>query len=177
LRKDVPIRSPSTVTSPESPSEEKVNLERICYVYYTHKNFEHESQFLQDFGFTPVKTPNAGQPNETIYYRGYSTEPWLYCSKEREDDAFGGTAFVVESGKDLELAGKIIPTANKIYELVDAPGGGECVTVKDPTDRSPVHLAYGKEQREMSEEHEQRLFNFVGGHKTFPSLCQVACID
>jgi len=152
LRKEVPIRSPSTVTFPESPSEEKVNLERICHVYYTHKNFEHESQFLQDFGFRPVKTPNAGQPNETIYYRGYGTEPWLYCSTEREDDAFGGTAFVVESGKDLELAVKIIPTANKIYELVDAPGGGECITAKDPTNGFPAHLIYGQEQREMSEE-------------------------
>lgn len=153
--------SPSTVTPPESPSEEKVNLVRISHVYYTHKNFERESQFLQDFGFTAVKTLNAGRSDETTYYRGYGSEPWLYCSRKGEEDEFGGTAFVVESRKDLELAIKVIPTASKIYALVDAPGGGECVTVRDPTDGFPVHLVYGQEQRVVSEEHEQRHFNFV----------------
>lgn len=154
--------SPSAITPPESPFEDKVNLVRIAHVYYTHKNFERESQFLQDFGFTPVKTLNAGQADETIYYRGYGTEPWLYCSKKGAEDEFGGTAFVVESRKDLELAAKVIPTASEIYTLKEVPGGGECVTVKDPTDGFPVHLVYGQEQRVMNEEHEQRSFNFVG---------------
>ena len=103
-----------------------------------------------------------GKPNERIYYRGYGTEPFLYCSTKGEEDAFRGTAFAVESRKDLELASRVIPTAGEIWEMKDAPGGGECVTVKDPVDGFMVHLVHGQAQREMEEEHEQKDFNFVG---------------
>ena len=68
----------------------------------------------------------------------------------------------MESRKDLETATRVLPTASKIYELTDAPGGGECVTVRDPVDGFPVHLVWGQAQREFTEEHEQRVFNFVG---------------
>lgn len=160
-----PDMSPSAITPPASPDDsetEKVNLLRIAHVYYTHAGFEHEHQFLQDFGFTEVSRVNVGKPNERIYYRGYGTEPFLYCSTKGEEDAFGGTAFVVESRKDLELATRVIPTASEIWEMKDAPGGGECVTVKDPVDGFMVHLVYGQVQRELEEQHEQRVFNFVG---------------
>lgn len=56
----------------------------------------------------------------------------------------------------------MVPTASKIYDLTDAPGGGECVTVRDPVDGFPVHLVYGQTQRELTEEYEQRISNFVG---------------
>lgn len=156
---------PSATTPPAPPGDsetEKVNLLRIAYVHYTHAGFEREHQFLQDFGFTEVSRVNVGKPNEKIYYRGYGTEPFLYCSTKGEEDAFGGAAFVVESRKDLELAARVIPTATEIWEMKDAPGGGECVTVKDPVDGFMVHLVYGQAQRELDEQHEQRVFNFVG---------------
>ena len=156
--------SPSAITPPASPDDsetEKVNLLRIAHVYYTHAGFEREHQFLKDFGFTEVSRVNVGKPNERIFYRGYGTEPFLYCSTKGEEDAFGGTAFVVESRKDLELATRVIPTASEIWEMKDAPGGGECVTVKDPVDGFMVHLVYGQVQRELEEQHEQRVFNFV----------------
>lgn len=155
--------SPSAITPPESPGDsDKVVLVRIAHVYYTHASFEREHRFLQDFGFTEASRLNVGKPNETIYYRGYGSEPFLYCSTKGEEDAFGGAAFVVESRKDLELATRMIPTASEIWEMKDAPGGGECVTVKDPVDGFMIHLVYGQVQREMEEEHEQREFNFVG---------------
>ena len=154
--------SPATTTSLASPSDtERVNLVRIAHVYYTHAGFERQHQFLTDFGFTEISRLNVGKPNETIYYRGYGCEPFLYCSTKGEEDAFGGAAFVVESRKDLELATRTIPTASKIWEMKDAPGGGECVTVKDPVDGFMMHLVYGQVQRETEEEHEQRSFNFV----------------
>ena len=155
--------SPSAITPLASPGDsEKVVLVRIAHVYYTHAGFEREHQFLTDFGFTEVSRLNVGKSNETIYYRGYGTEPWLYCSTKGEEDAFGGAAFVVESRKDLELATRAIPTASEIWEMKDAPGGGECVTVKDPVDGFKVHLVYGQVQREAEEQHEQRVFNYVG---------------
>ena len=155
--------SPSA-TAPVAASgdSEKVNLVRLAHVYYTHAGFEREHHFLTDFGFTEVSRLNEGKPNETIYYRGYGSEPFLYCSTKGEEDAFGGGAFVVESRKDLELATRVIPTASQIWEMKDAPGGGECVTVKDPVDGFLVHLVHGQTQRKMEEQHEQKEFNFVG---------------
>ena len=105
---------------------------------------------------------NAGKDNEKIYYKGYGSEPFLYCSSKGQDNAFGGGAFVVESRADLEYAARTIPTASKIHELVDTPGGGECVTIKDPVDGWPLHLVYGQEQKEVSEPHSEREYNFVG---------------
>lgn len=158
-----PEMSPSAITTPASDGDtEKVNLVRIAHVYYTHAKFEREHQFLTDFGFTEVSRLNVGKSNETIYYRGYGTEPFLYCSTKGQEDAFGGAAFVVESRKDLELATRIIPTASEIWEMKNAPGGGECVTVKDPVDGFMLHLVYGQAQRDMEEYHEQKEFNFVG---------------
>lgn len=156
---------PSAINRPASPGAsetEKVNLLRIAHVYYTHAGFARQHQFLQDFGFTEVSRLNVGKPNEKIYYRGYGTEPFVYCSTKGEEDAFGGAAFVVEERKDLELATRVIPTASEIWNMKDAPGGGECVTVKDPVDGFLVHLVYGQVQRKLVEQHEQRVFNFVG---------------
>ena len=134
---------------------------RIAHVYYTHKSVEKEHQFLLDFGFKETKRENAGTSNERIWYRGYGTEPFVYCSSKGDEDAFGGAAFVVESRDELELAVRIMPNASKIYELGDAPGGGECVTVKDPVDNYQLHLVWGQTQRELTEELHQRDYNFV----------------
>ncbi|MCJ1458505.1 hypothetical protein MMC28_008878 [Mycoblastus sanguinarius] len=152
--------SPSAISPPPSPKEGKINLKRIAHVYYTHRDSEAQHGFLQDFGFTETKRLNAGKDNEKIYYKGYGSEPFLYCSSKGQDNAFGGGAFVVESRADLEYAARTIPTASKIHELVDTPGGGECVTIKDPVDGWPLHLVYGQEQKEVSEPHSEREYNF-----------------
>ena len=148
-----------TVSAP--PPSDKVKLVRIAHVYYTHKSVEKEHQFLLDFGFTETKRANAGTSDERIWYRGYGTEPFTYCLSKGDEDAFGGAAFVVESRDELELAARIIPNASKIYELEDAPGGGECVTVKDPVDNFQLHLVWGQTPRELTEELHQRDYNFV----------------
>ena len=148
-----------TLSAP--PQLDKVKLVRIAHVYYTHKSIEKEHQFLLDFGFVETKRANAGTSNERIYYRGYGTEPFIYCLSKGDEDEFGGAAFVVESRDDLELAARIMPNASKIYELLDAPGGGECVTVEDPVDKFQLHLVWGQTQRELTEELHQRDYNFV----------------
>lgn len=163
--------SPAATTEPGESG--KVNLVRIAHAYYTHAGFEREHQFLTDFGFTEVSRLNVGKANETVYYRGYGSEPFVYCSTKGQEDAFGGVAFVVESRKDLELATRVVPTASEIWEMKHAPGGGECVTVKDPVDGFMIHLVYGQVRREMEEPHEQREFNFVGASLTqhVPQAC------
>lgn len=127
-----------------SATRPKISLKRIAHVYYTHANLNKAHEFLQDFGFNPVK-----QLEDKIYYRGYGTEPFTYCATKGSDDAFGGAAFVVDSIDDLELATQVLPGASQIYDL-DAPGGGKCVTFHDQVDGFPFHLVYGQEPVEMS---------------------------
>ena len=66
----------------------------------------------------------------------------MYCPEKSDEDAFGGVAFQVESETDLEYASKTLPGASEVYELADAPGGGRCVTFKDPVDGFPFHLMF-----------------------------------
>ena len=143
------------------PPSDKIKLVRIAHVYYTYESLEKQNQFLDDFGLIEVKRAYAGTSNEKIWYRGYGTEPFVYCLTKGDEDEFGGAAFVVESRDDLELATRTVPNASGIYELEDAPGGGECVTVRDPVDNFQLHLVWGQTQRELTEELHQRDYNFV----------------
>ncbi|KAE8336778.1 hypothetical protein BDV24DRAFT_154915 [Aspergillus arachidicola] len=122
-----------------SNNRSRINLVRAAHVFYTHKNIDAAHQFLLEFGFTEVK-----RVGKDIYYRGTSTEPFVYCARQSEEDAFGGAAFVVESESDLVEATKL-PGATEIYELEDAPGGGRCVTFYDPIDGFPFHLICGQQ--------------------------------
>lgn len=124
------------MTVPQTDS--RINLVRIAHVFYTHKDIDKAHQFLLDFGMQEVK-----RVGKDIYYRGTSSEPFVYCARQGDEDVFGGTAFVVESEADLLVAERL-PGASKIYDLVDAPGGGRCVTFYDPVDKFPFHLVYGQ---------------------------------
>jgi len=137
-----------TVTHP------KIKLVRIAHMNYTHSNFEEAHEFLLNFGFTVVE--NRG---DTIFYKGYGTEPFVYCASKGAEKSFGGAAFVVESIEDLELASKTLPRATEIHDL-DAPGGGKRVTFYDPVDGFPMHLVYGQEQVPKSAHLPELSYNF-----------------
>lgn len=119
--------------------ERKIQLVRIAHVYYRHKDWEKAHEFLQDFGFEECK-----RTDDKIYYRGYGREPFVYCLIKSDKDEFGGAGFVVESEEELNYASKILPDATEPYELKDAPGGGKCVTFKEPVDGFEWHLVYGQ---------------------------------
>lgn len=138
-----------------SPSAllERISLNRIAHVYYTHKNLEKAHEFLLDFGFSIVKATD-----DQIYYRGYGTEPFLYCATRGAEDAFGGAGFVVDSMEDLERA-TTLPGATPILES-DAPGGGKRVTFYEPVDQCPFHLVYGQIPVESTETFPELAYNF-----------------
>ncbi|KND93030.1 Metapyrocatechase 2 [Tolypocladium ophioglossoides CBS 100239] len=117
----------------------QIRLVRVAHVYYTHRDIEKARQFLEDFGFQEAK-----RVDNTIYYCGTGPDAFVYCAKKGSENEFGGAAFVVESMEELEYASQTLPNATKVYKLADAPGGGHCVTFKDPVDGFPFHLVYGQ---------------------------------
>jgi len=123
--------------------ERKIILTRPVHVLYKHVNIEKANDFLLDFGFAVEK-----RIGDKIYYRGYGPDPFVYCLEKGDADAFGGVAFEVASAEDLEYASKTLPGASEVYELVDSPGGGKCVTFHDPVDGFPFHLVFGQKMRE-----------------------------
>lgn len=132
----------------------RINLVRIAHVFYTHKDINKAHEFLLDFGFQEAK-----RVGKDIYYRGTSSQPFVYCARHGEEDMFGGAAFVVESEADLTAA-QVLPGATEIYDLSDAPGGGRCVTFHDPIDAFAFHLVYGQTPYADEKAFPQLDFNF-----------------
>lgn len=132
----------------------KIRLLRLAHVYYTHVDIELANRFLLDFGLRETE-----KRDHKTYYRGYGTEPFLYCASAGDTTAFGGVAFEVESFHDLQLASDTLPNATAIHDL-DAPGGGKRVTFYDPVDGFPFHLVYGQQPVEPSADYPELPFNF-----------------
>jgi hypothetical protein len=144
----------------------KIQLVRIAHVYYSYRDLEKARRFLLDFGFSEAKRVG----DDKIYFRGYGQDPWVFCAIKADKDAFGGAAFVVESEEDLQLAAETLPSASGIYPLVEAPGGGRCVTFHDPVDTFPMHLVYGQESAEMLDVPlPHMIFNYVSTCLSFTS--------
>lgn len=127
---------------------------RIAHVYYTHTDLVAACEFLIDFGFTV-----ASDEGDTIYFRGYGTEPFVYCAQLGSTNSFGGAAFVVESAADLELAAATLPKATLVHNS-PAPGGGKRVTFYDPVDGPPVHLVRGQTPVERTSSLPEPDYNF-----------------
>lgn len=132
----------------------KIKLVRIAHVYYTHSDLNQARLFLLDFGFQV-----AEDRGDSIYFKGYGTEPFVYCATKGESNTFGGAGFVVESLADLEVASKTLPKATPIEDS-DAPGGGKRVTFRDPVDNFPFHLVYGQTPVERSVHLPELDYNF-----------------
>lgn len=134
----------------------KIKLLRIAHIYYIHTNLEKANEFLLDFGFVETE-----RRPDRVFYKGYGTEPFVYCAIKGQENNFGGAAFVVDSLSDLELASKTLPSATAVKEL-DGPGGGKIVTFKDPVDGFPFHLVYGQSWVEADTDKDlpQLVFNF-----------------
>lgn len=145
--------------SETSANTRKISLVRIAHVFYTHKAIDNARQFLDDFGFQELS--RAGK---NTYYRGYGTEPFVYCATEGSEDKFGGAAFVVETREDLEFASRTLPNATDVHEMREEPGGGFRVTFTDPVDGFPFHLVWGQTPSDSSPEgteSSQQDFNYV----------------
>lgn len=152
---------PST-TATQAPAA-KISIKSIANVTYTHFEFEKACTFLKDFGLLEVS-----RTEDRVFFRGYGTEPYVYCAVKGSQAEFGGACWTVDSLEDLELAAKILPNNSGIY-TVTAPGGGKGLSFTDPVEGFPFHLVWGQKPCEAGDVNgggeqglEERPFNYPG---------------
>jgi hypothetical protein len=116
----------------------------------------------------------AKRTEDQIWYRGYGEDQYVYYARKGPKEYLGGT-FAVETYQDLEKYVALtflhrkanedfdraaqLPTASKIQELSDAPGGGSMVTLTDP-EGFPVNLIFGQQKAERGEYPEKLTVNY-----------------
>lgn len=120
-------------------------MRKTAFVVYYHANVKKAKAFLLDFGLQVTK-----ETLDEIFFHGYGTEPFCYILRvsKNKSNFFGGAAYIVDSREELEKAAKKVG-ASQITAL-DAPGGGEIVTLTDPVGHL-VHLVYGQEEKPQEE--------------------------
>ncbi|GAB5588891.1 hypothetical protein Unana1_03791 [Umbelopsis nana] len=116
--------------------EKQVRLVKLVHMRYQHPDLAEITQFLLDFGMVIAK-----QTEDKIWFRGYSTDQYVYYAQRGPRKFMGGT-YEVEAFADLEKA-SLLPGGSPIEELKDAPGGGHIVTVIDPSG-FPVNFIHGQ---------------------------------
>lgn len=117
-----------------------IKLVKTTFVDYSHADLAKAKQFLLDFGLKIVDEQEDGQ---VIYFGGYGPEPFCYIARKAHSgiSSFNGAAYAVEAREELIRASEV-PGATSISTL-QAPGGGEIVTLRDPVGH-PVNLVFGQ---------------------------------
>ena len=117
----------------------KVQLIRLSHVYFEHPDLPKFTRFAQDFGFVEEK-----RVGDTIYYRGYGKDPYVYVATRGKKAKFLGPAFVARDQAEFDKAAALPAAAVK--SLDDAPGGGKQVTIARPNGTF-MHIVYGQTER------------------------------
>lgn len=138
------ILPPTTVPIVQN-NPSKVQLSRISHVYFDHGNLEEFDRFAKDFGFI-----QAERKGDTIYYRGYGRDPYIYVASQSPTrrSRFMGTAFVAKDQENFDNA-LALPGA-VVKDLEEAPGGGRMITFARPNGTF-FHVIFGQIEREIGE--------------------------
>ena len=122
-----------------------IRLLKTAFVIYYHEDLDKARAFFLDFGMKIVQESRG----EEIFFKGYGAEPFIYVARQAassSDSFFGGAAYVVESREELQRA-ESIDGATRVSSL-QAPGGGEIVTLTDPAGHK-VHLVHGQTEKQQ----------------------------
>lgn len=138
---------------PLPQDDPRVRIKKTSFVIYYHHDLLKAKQFFLDFGMS-VCAEIEGEGE--VFFQGYGPDPFVYLAKQAKDNksSFGGAAYLVEDRGELEKASRI-PGASAVLPL-EAPGGGEIVTVHDPVGH-PVHLVHGQTQKIIENKGLQKL--------------------
>ena len=75
----------------------RIKLLRLSHMRYMHSDLSEISQFLLDFGMHVVH-----QTDDTIWWRGYGSEAYIYVCEKGPEKKYLGAAWDVEEYADLE---------------------------------------------------------------------------
>jgi hypothetical protein len=76
---------------------ERIKLVRLSHMRYMNTDFEAITKFLTDFGMHLVK-----RTDDVMWWRGYSSEPYVCVIEKGLEKKFLGGAFAVDSYAELE---------------------------------------------------------------------------
>ncbi|KAJ5281312.1 hypothetical protein N7478_006684 [Penicillium angulare] len=116
--------------------KEQVRLVKLAHMRYQHPDLDQITTFLEDFGMAVEK-----RTDDEAWFRGYGDDQYVYYARKGPKKYLGGT-FTVESYADLKKAAQL-PGASPVQHLVNAPGEGHLVTVRDP-EGFPLNLIFGQ---------------------------------
>jgi len=112
-------------------------IRTISYTTVRHTDLAAVRDFFTDFGLVV-----SHESDNRIYFRGTESRPYIYIAEKGETSAYVSEAYEVVSREALVSAAERF---GKTVEPIDAPGGGEKITLLDPDDNI-VELVYGIEQ-------------------------------
>ena len=133
----------SSVHTNITMSSTPIQLLKTAFVAYYHADLAKARQFFLDFGMGIADEI----PGETIYFKGYGVEPFVYVAQQSKSGSsyFDGAAYVVDSLEELQRAAGFESCTGPIRDL-DGPAGGKTVTLKDPAGHL-VHLIHGWQEK------------------------------
>ena len=120
-------------------SEPICKVEDIIYVRFELTEFEAQKKYLNHFGMML-----AHEDENSIFFRGTGTSPYIYVATKGEENKYIGSAYKANNYSDLEALSKEfnVPIVDNIE-----PGGGHKVTVMDP-DGIEVEVCHGMSESE-----------------------------
>jgi hypothetical protein len=113
-----------------------VCADSVLNVAFERRDPDPMHRFLEDFGFLPVE-----RRDQTTYFRGHGSAPYLVSVTESSRDAIRGFAFAAREAADLE---RLAAATGRPIEPVTEVGGGKRVRLIDP-DGLGVDLVHGFE--------------------------------
>jgi hypothetical protein len=124
-------------------SSTPIQLLKTAFVTYHHADLAKARQFFLDFGMGI----SDEIPGETIYFKGYGVEPFVYVAHQSKSGSsyFGGAAYVVDSSEELQRAASLESCTGPIRDL-EGPAGGKVLTLKDPAGHL-VHLIHSWQEK------------------------------
>ena len=104
-------------------SEPICKVADIIYVRFELTEFEAQKKYFNHFGLML-----AHEDDNSIFFRGSGTTPYVYVASKGKENKYIGTAYKANEYSDLEALAKEFNV--DIVENKD-PGGGHKVTVGD----------------------------------------------
>jgi len=99
-----------------------IKVEDIAFVRFRAPDLAEMTRFLEDFGLAPTRH------GDVLYARGSGPAPFLHVT-EAGEAGFAGVGLRAGSAADLEV---LAEAEGVQVRPLDAPGGGQVVTLTDP---------------------------------------------